>query len=51
MYDADTEFESFYFDKYDDALKTAQSLLVASLRLLIKNNAVEFKTKTSIVYN
>ena len=50
-YDADTEFETFYFEKYSDALKTAQSLLIASLRLLIINNAVEFKTKISIIYD
>ena len=50
-YDAADEFTKFYDTKYVNALSTVQSILVASIRLLIQNKAKGFKTKIIVDFD
>lgn len=50
LYDAAPQYEEFYHKKYKEALITAQCILVASLRLLIKHQATGFRPIITINY-
>lgn len=50
-FDADPQFEDFIQTKYREALTTAQCILVASLRLLIKHQAIGFRSEITITYD